>query len=451
MNPRSSERAQKVASTDVQISELLSTADRQFWAGRTTEVLVSVDSIQPAALDASTGVRLRLLRGMASFELGFATDAIASFREALLLAESCAPTVRFGAALALFSRESQFQSPDEALPSLSRLRQLATMLGDAGSLGHLHLAVARLDALRGHCVSARRHLEVSRQLFVRSDKPPAKGIVELVDSGLEMYGGNLNRAIRAARQGLKDAATAELCMPMSGSLANLGSLYICTGQLSHATECLDRAFALASSLTLVRLSVIDSFCQIAVVQGDMARAQDLLRDWSSLNDQHVLPARSWYDLAHQITRCAYSSASKNGDASSRSAEDADPELARRQYKAVRTSLLCAKARALARLGKHGAGRGDLATAVRACPRGAVDPLIVLEATQALCARPCTATWPRAASTSIARWRRAAPSGIASTSTGSSATAPRPRRAEPRTAESVTVRAATSTSATRRCC
>src|SRR4029079_8304435 len=56
---------------------------------------------------------------------------------------------------------------------------------------------------------------------------------------------------------------------------------------------------------------------------------------------------------------------------------------RRQYKAIRTALLCAKARALARLGQHRDAEAALATAVRACPRGAADPLIVLEASKAL--------------------------------------------------------------------
>jgi DNA-binding NtrC family response regulator len=66
------------------------------------------------------------------------------------------------------------------------------------------------------------------------------------------------------------------------------------------------------------------------------------------------------------------------------ADESDAEFARRQYKAVRTSLLCAKARALAHLGKHSQADAALGTALRTCPRGAVDPLIVLEASKALC-------------------------------------------------------------------
>ncbi len=99
---------------------------------------------------------------------------------------------------------------------------------------------------------------------------------------------------------------------------------------------------------------------------------------------HRLPARSWYDLAHQVTRCAYYERLADWPHIVAICDEAEPEAARRQYKAVRTALLCAKARALARLGRFHRADAVLATAVRACPRGAVDPLIVLEASKALC-------------------------------------------------------------------
>lgn len=97
-----------------------------------------------------------------------------------------------------------------------------------------------------------------------------------------------------------------------------------------------------------------------------------------------MPARSWYDLAHQVTRCAYFERLEEWNAMIDIVDHADPELARRQYKALRTTLLCAKARALARLGKPTRADASLATAVRTCPRGAVDPLIVLETSKAVC-------------------------------------------------------------------
>jgi DNA-binding NtrC family response regulator len=103
---------------------------------------------------------------------------------------------------------------------------------------------------------------------------------------------------------------------------------------------------------------------------------------STLSDR--VPARSWNDLASDITRCTLHEYTENWDQVLAIVEAADPEVARRQFKALRVSLLCARARALARLGRHGGADAALATALRSCPRGAIDPLIVLEASKALC-------------------------------------------------------------------
>jgi DNA-binding NtrC family response regulator len=97
-----------------------------------------------------------------------------------------------------------------------------------------------------------------------------------------------------------------------------------------------------------------------------------------------MPCRSWSDLYHQLTRCAYYERLEDWQRILEIGEEAEPELIRRQYKALRTTLLCAKARAFARLGRFTEADRAIASAVRACPRGAVDPLIVLEATRAVC-------------------------------------------------------------------
>jgi DNA-binding NtrC family response regulator len=94
--------------------------------------------------------------------------------------------------------------------------------------------------------------------------------------------------------------------------------------------------------------------------------------------------RYWNDFDNDITRCTLHEYTENWDQVLAIVEAADPELARRQFKALRVSLLCARARALARLGRHGGADAALATALRSCPRGAIDPLIVLEASKALC-------------------------------------------------------------------
>src|SRR5262249_42319257 len=154
----------------------------------------------------------------ALFELGDVAKAIQAFRDATEFARNTNPSIQLSASMAFFSRQSQFLAPDEALPSLSQLRQLAAINGNALSLGSLHLVVARLEACRGHCINARRHVELVRTLSNRIDRPVFSAMVDLVDSGLEMYGGNLGRAIRSAKNGVQGSVSSDLRVPLAGSL-----------------------------------------------------------------------------------------------------------------------------------------------------------------------------------------------------------------------------------------
>jgi DNA-binding NtrC family response regulator/tetratricopeptide (TPR) repeat protein len=171
---------------------------------------------------------------------------------------------------------------------------------------------------------------------------------------------------------------------MAGCASNLGFLALCAGHTDRARECLNHSLQLGPELSFVRLSAFDNFCQIAVYEDDVISAEPYLAQCAEVIASQNLPARSWYDLAHQLTRCAYFDQREDYERIVAIAEDADPELARRQFRAIRTSLLCAKARALARLERHTHADAALAAAVRTCPRGAVDPLIVLEASKGLC-------------------------------------------------------------------
>jgi DNA-binding NtrC family response regulator/tetratricopeptide (TPR) repeat protein len=330
-------------------------------------------------------VSVDLLHGMALFELGDANSAIARLTTAVKASEGCPADLQFAATLALFSRESQFLSPEDAVPRLSTVRQLATSIGDAPSIGNLHLVVARLEGCRGHCINARRHLEIARQLFGRGDTAVRRSGVELIDSGLEMYGGNLSRSKQSAKAGVEQAREAGLTGALAGSLTNLGALYLCAGRADRSRACLQEALELADTrLSLVRQSALDSVAQLSLFTDDLASCRAASDECLAVLATHSVPARSWYDFAHQVTRCAYLERLEDWRQIVAIADDADHELARRQYKALRTSLLCARARAYARLGRAAQADATLATAVRTCPRGAVDPLIVLEATRALC-------------------------------------------------------------------
>jgi DNA-binding NtrC family response regulator len=138
-------------------------------------------------------------------------------------------------------------------------------------------------------------------------------------------------------------------------------------------------------ITYIKTGSLDSLAQLELYEDHLDRCAELIDDCSRVSTPHRLPARSWYDLAHQITRCAYHERLQDWDRIIAICDDADTEVSRRQYKAVRTALLCAKARALTRLGRRAQADRVLAQAVKACPRGAVDSLIVLEGSRAICA------------------------------------------------------------------
>jgi DNA-binding NtrC family response regulator len=210
-------------------------------------------------------------------------------------------------------------------------------------------------------------------------------VVQLVDSGLEMYGGNLSRATRAALAGVEAAQVAGFTMPLAGSLTNLGSLAVMRGDGRTAAKHLHAALGMCDGLSLIRLSALDSLAQLELLEGRNRPAFGRIEQCKLVVAEHRLPARSWYDLAHQVTRCTYYELLEDWHTVVAIVDDADPELARRQFKAVRTALLGAKARALAHLGRHADADQTLARAVRTCPRGAVDPLIGLEASKAVCA------------------------------------------------------------------
>jgi DNA-binding NtrC family response regulator len=162
-------------------------------------------------------------------------------------------------------------------------------------------------------------------------------------------------------------------------------IYLYRGQSERARKHLTAIIPAASQLTYVRLGALDTLAQVELYDNRPDRCLEVIEKCRETSSLDRLPSRSWYDLAHQITKCSYHEHMSDWDAIVTIADETGPEVARRQYRALHTSLICAKARALAHLGRHDDAAAELATAVRVCPRSAVDPLIVLEASKALCA------------------------------------------------------------------
>ena len=321
---------------------------------------------------------------MSLFETGAALSALALLREARALSEEGDPELEFSTTLSLFTRASQFSRPADSLSSLSKVRQLAARLGNPNSIAGLHLAVARFEAYRGHCLAARGHLEIARMAAVRVTRAGVSGSIDLVDASLETIGGNLDRATISAKNCFENSAQNGLGILRAGSSTNLGYLALCRADLRRAHEYLDHAVSLASELSFIRLAVLDNLAQVALYEENFDLCDRYLKDCAAVIAAQDVPARSWYDFAHQVTRCTALAQFADWEGILDITNEADPELERRQFRSLRTALLCAAARAHAHLGDHAKADARLGAAIRSCPRGAVDPQIVLEAATAAC-------------------------------------------------------------------
>jgi len=123
---------------------------------------------------------------------------------------------------------------------------------------------------------------------------------------------------------------------------------------------------------------------LALFENNLPVAVTHIRECRRIIASHNVPARSWYDLTHQITKCLYFGIQEEWETVISIVNEADPELERRQLRTWRATLLAARARAEARLGDHDAANLSLLAAMRACPRGAVDPMISIEMATGSC-------------------------------------------------------------------
>jgi DNA-binding NtrC family response regulator/tetratricopeptide (TPR) repeat protein len=321
---------------------------------------------------------------MALFDIGNAIQAIGTLQEAVEVSRRCSSALQFASAFALFVRESDFQAPVEVIPGLTRLRLLASLVGEAHSLTGLHLAVARLEGYRGHCVNAHRHLEIARRFAGDAGQVSLNCSIDLVDASLESIAGNLARSRAIAEACFHRASEAGFSKYQVASATNLAVVAMHAGHPARARAYLDYVLGSTEDITYVKLAALDNLAVLELHEDAVGRCRELLDRCEAVISADQVPARTWYDYANQLTRCSYFERLEDWERVVNLVDDCTPELVRRQYKVLRTALLCARARALAHLGKYSQADAALGTAVRICPRGAVDPLIVLEASKALC-------------------------------------------------------------------
>jgi len=173
-------------------------------------------------------------------------------------------------------------------------------------------------------------------------------------------------------------------MPLAGLVGNAGQLALWNGSPVIARRFLTEGLSIAPEFRFLELGILDSLAALETFEGNLPEAEARIKDCQAVIATHRVPARSWYDLTHQLTRCLFHSLREEWQAIIDIVDEADPELERRHLKTWRSSLLAARARAEARLGRHDAADQSLLAAMRSCPRGAVDPMISIETATGTC-------------------------------------------------------------------
>jgi tetratricopeptide (TPR) repeat protein len=352
-------------------------------AGQMHELAGRLDRNAPADLNLDESVRLRVTKGSALFHQGDVCGAIEVLRAAADASKECSIDVRFVVALALFERSALFTAPDQSLKDLTVLRQLATSIGDAPSLAALHFAVARLEACRGSCSQARRHLEVARRLAEQCEEATLLCSVDQVESALELVVGNLGRAKHLAIAAARRADMAGLALHKIASLGNLGTVALLTGYVEQAKHYLESVIQNARDTASISAQACDTLAQLALYSGELDECERLIRECDRFERRARVPAPSWSHLAHAVTKCYWNEARQNWEAVLFTVDSVDDDARNRQFRPIRAPLLCAKARALSRLGEANAAQSALAAAVKWSAPGAIDPLIVVEVSRAV--------------------------------------------------------------------
>ena len=251
------------------------------------------DAIAAAEATGLSDPQVRLVHASAVYDAG---NAVKAFD---LLASLCKdlrdrPDVeRFGAEFALFTRQSNFQTPVETATTLDPLRQIATALGDATSLAGLHLAVARLEALRGSSTDARLHLDIAKRLAADASSD-LRCSIELVSASPLLDTGSVDKARATAVWAFEVASSNQQLLPRSRALGNMGLFTLYLGNSKQARAYLNEARTSAGEMSFVQLGLTDSLASVALFEGNLRECSKYLDEIDALIQSHRVPARSSY-------------------------------------------------------------------------------------------------------------------------------------------------------------
>lgn len=264
-----------------------------------------------------------------------------------------------------------------ALASLSvQARRNTLRVADRQLMALLHLRFGQIEAKRGLLDRARRHLDLAWALLKDEPNVWIDGLLSLDASAVSAIAGEPNEAISFAVRALECSAQSGHARTRVAALANLAVLRLNAGDLSESQQYLDDAVRSAAGFDRVRVALLDTQAQLALLNGDTMGCEALLGEVSNWVAGKKGAKSSWVNLATDQTRIRLMFRQQRWNDAIETAQRAARLAAGRLDRFLETNFRMLEAEALT-----GAGRaGEAATAFNRALKLATDtsPEVITE-------------------------------------------------------------------------
>jgi DNA-binding NtrC family response regulator/tetratricopeptide (TPR) repeat protein len=221
--------------------------------------------------------RARLVLGLANRSQGLMTRALEEFQRALHIAqEQGAVEDAAWAHLHLFRQLIDGHPVDLAPAMLPAVRMAVTKAGSPHASAFLHMCVAVLEGHNGRLNEALRHCDCARSLVSSSPNAWLECGIESNRAAILLADCRFPAATKVLECLIPAASQRGLVQERARAQANLGHLFVMTGQYERAIDILSQIASGPSMSRTVVLSAWEGIARAHLWQGELDRCDEML-------------------------------------------------------------------------------------------------------------------------------------------------------------------------------
>ncbi len=258
---------------------------------------VAEKTLQTRSLSKALRARCHVILGGLNQERGQLGDALQHLQRALRFAEESGNLEQTcWTQLSLIATLADVSALETVAALARETKRNAARCGDPRIAASLHICIGRLEAKRGSIQTATHHVHLAASLLRRHPNVWLQGILQLDVCGIDQIANKFESVVEAAELALACAEESGHRRTLLGALANLGQAKLYLGEFSDAHRFLTEALATAATNTKARVSLLDSYAQLKLTQGQLDECQELLEEIDRLNPARDQYQPSWLDL-----------------------------------------------------------------------------------------------------------------------------------------------------------